>query len=267
MRETVELIQESDISFFDANCMVGKWPDYFEGSFYSPEDLIKEMHYCAIDDALVYHSLSKYYEPATGNREILESVKRHPMLHPSWVLLPSQTSEMLQPDDIAREMVDNNVHAARLFPRLHNFLLEQSLYDLLAVLTNHRIPLFIDCGNLHWSEKCIPWAEIRRVCENFPELPVVLIRIGIGDNRMLYPLLEAAQNLYIEISYYQTHDGLEQICKRFGPERLLFGSDMPIFAPGPPVTMVMHADVPKETKRLIAGDNLRNLLGNVKSFN
>jgi len=173
---------------------------------------------------------------------------------------------MPQPDDIARQMASNNVRVARLFPRLHNFLLED-LYDLLAMLGNYRIPLFIDYGNVHWSDKLVPWTEIRRVCKKFPDLPVVLTHIGIGDNRILYPLLEAVRNLYVEISYYQAHNGIEHICKRFGAERLLFGSGMPIFAPGPPVSMVIHADVPEEMKRLIAGDNLRNLLDNVRLFN
>jgi len=70
MRDILERIQGSDISFFDANCMVGKWPDYFEGSFYSSEHLVEEMHYCTIDEALVFHSISKYYlvaEPNSGD--------------------------------------------------------------------------------------------------------------------------------------------------------------------------------------------------------
>ncbi len=266
MREILESIQECDISFFDANCMVGKWPDYFEGSFYSPEDMVETMRYCAINEGLVFHSLSKYYEPATGNREILKLVKPHTMLHASWVLLPSQTAEMAQPNDIVYHMEKNDVHTARLFPYLHNFLLED-VYGLLAVLANYRIPLFIDYGNIHWGDKLVPWPEIRRICENFPNLPVVLIHIGIGDNRILYPLLKAVKNLYIEISYYQAHKGIEHICRQFGAERLLFGSGMPVFAPGPPITMVIYADVPKEMKRLIAGDNLRNLLDNVRLSN
>ena len=60
------------IKFFDANCMVGCWAEYQEESFWKTEDLLAEMDYFNIEQAMVYHSWSRNGE-AAGNGTNLQS--------------------------------------------------------------------------------------------------------------------------------------------------------------------------------------------------
>jgi len=51
------------------------------------------------------------------------------------------------------------------------------------------------------------------------------------------------------------------VTERFGPERLVFGTGLPEFDGGGPVSQVMYSRLPREQKALIAGGNLRRMLG------
>jgi predicted TIM-barrel fold metal-dependent hydrolase len=102
-----------------------------------------------------------------------------------------------------------------------------------------------------------------RICKTFSDLPVILVREGIGSTRYLYPMLERLPNLFLEVSYYQASGGLSSVARRFGAGRLLFGTGLPEYSAGPAVAMLYHADLSAEEKKLVAGDNLRHLLGAV----
>jgi predicted TIM-barrel fold metal-dependent hydrolase len=87
---------------------------------------------------------------------------------------------------------------------------------------------------------------------------------GIGRaSRSLYPLLDACANLYLELSRYTAFRTVDGICERFGARRLIYGSGLPLVAPGVAMTTVTHALIGEEDKALIAAGNLRRLIGEV----
>ncbi len=54
--------------------------------------------------------------------------------------------------------------------------------------------------------------------------------------------------------------GIEEICRRFGARRLLFGTGLPFTEAGPSIAQITYAEISDADKRSIAGDNLRKLL-------
>ena len=52
----------------------------------------------------------------------------------------------------------------------------------------------------------------------------------------------------------------QEITRRFGAKRLLFGSGLPVTEAGTSIAQIAYADISDADKRLIAGDNLRALL-------
>jgi hypothetical protein len=226
-----------------------------EAEFYSLGDLLGEMDYAAINDALVYHSLAKEYSPMMGNRKLVDEIRAYHRLHPCWVLMPDGTGEMPSPKSLVDEMLENGVKAARLFPSDHLFSLSEWCSDkLLAELEKRGIVVIIEIDQIGWD-------GLHSLCCRYTELPVIIANLNYRVNRYLYPLLEKFKNLYVEISGYQMHRGLEAVCQRFGCERLIFGSRMPYFTPGPGVSMVNYSLISDAQKEMIAGDNLRRLLG------
>ena len=124
-------------------------------------------------------------------------------------------------------------------------------------LEAHKIPLFIEQVPLSWTD--LDW-----MAGAFPGMPIVLLDVTYRINRDLYPRLNAYPNLHVEISYLQQHRGIEDVCERFGPSRLLFGSKIPYLCPGSARHMVEKANVSAETKAAVAGDTLRSLMNGVR---
>jgi len=82
-----------------------------------------------------------------------------------------------------------------------------------------------------------------------------------GSERSLWPLLARHENLHVEFSSFQANGVLERVCREFGPERALFGSEMPVKALGAAKAFVEYAELTEEERRNIAGENLCRLLG------
>ena len=70
-------------------------------------------------------------------------------------------------------------------------------------------------------------------------------------------------SFYIGTSRYFTHRGIEDFVERFGPHKFLFSTKMPYNAGGGPVSQLIYTEISDDDKALIAGGNLRRLLGNI----
>ncbi len=252
------------LSYFDVNCMVGR-SVLFQSSIVSANRLIEEMNYYGIKETLVFHSLSKEYHPTVGNKELLKEIKANDELHGCWVLLPSShTKEMDSPEMIVRKMLRSGIRVVRLFPRSHFYKLSKwCMGDTLAILEKYRIPVLLDFETEHPYFDTIDWEAVAKICLEYPDLPVVLIQVGLRTNRMFYPLLARYKNLSIDISAYWMYRGIESICKNFGANRILFGTGLPFYNPGLSLAMLSYSNIGARDKGLIAGDNLRRLIAGV----
>ena len=250
------------MSYFDINCMLGPTNTNREPSFPTPGDLLTEMDRVGIAEALVYASQAKMSHPSDGNARVLEMVRDHPRLHASWVLLPPGTCEQPAPEDLVKQMRANDVRAARVFPDEHRFpLLERTFRPLLAALAEAGLPLLIDVGRTSWGEIKLDWREIFSIAESHPRLPLVLLREGGTTHRILTGVWDQFPNIYLETSYMQESRVVEEITGRSAHGQLLFGTAMPVYDPGGPLSLLRGAQVTREQRSDIAGNNLRRLLG------
>ncbi len=255
-----------DLLLFDANCQLGPSDFSVSGSPTSATELTEEMDNRGISEALVYHATASGYNPGIGNARLAGEISGIPRLHASWVVLPHYTDEMETPDSLVKAAMATGARSVRMFPARHRFLLSDwSANELLEKLSEHRLPLFLDYERTHWAQNVVDYDSVYRICKEFPYLPLILVREGIGSARYLYPLLERFGNLHVEISYYQPPRGIEDISKKFGANHLLFGTGLPIYEAGPVISMLFYSDIALEEKRMIAGDNLRSLLHAVRA--
>lgn len=252
------------LRFFDVNCRIGPDELALAGAPLDAASLERVLDAAGIGEALVYASVAQMYSPAEGNGQLAHLIDGSPRLHACWVLLPESTREL--PDGVAKLMLGAGVRAARVFPARHRFSLAKwCCGPLLDDLAHAQIPLLIDYEVSHWSDRAVNYPEVEAVCSAHPTLPVVLCRVGVADDRYLYPLMQQLPNLYVDTSYYEVEGGIEEICDRFGARRLLFGTGLPVFAAGGPVCQLCYARISDAEKQLIAGGNLRALLGGVKA--
>jgi len=247
----------SELRFFDCNTRIGPWVDRRPWQFTTSEGLLQEMDRAGIAEALVHSATASEHAPAIGNRELMEQLNGQDRLHPCWVLMPHYTDEMQPPEQLVTSMLEQGVRAARLFPKRHQFALIESICgSLLDALAAHNVPLFMEIGETSWS-------EIDDVLGRHEGLLLVVQEAFYRIDRYMYPLMERYSGLRIETATYVVHRGIEAVCERFGAERLIFGTAMPIRDPGGAISPITYARVSDDDKRLIAGDNLRRLLEGV----
>lgn len=244
------------MEFFDCNSMYGRMLSPPLRHATSAQELLAEMDFCGVAEALVLSSASVQDSPVSGNELVLQDTCGQPRLHPTWVMLPAQTGELGTAEEFVGRMQAAGVRAVHAFPEINNYLLNAlTCGRLLNLLADCHVPLI-----LHRYD----WLKLTDLLTDFPRLIVIQTAVGSwGFDRFVRPLLEAFPHFYFEISIYETAGGLEDHCRKYGPERLLFGTNYPQFTMAGPRFTLLHADLPEEHKAAIAGGNLRRLLEEV----
>lgn len=248
-----------EIKFFDCNCCFGRRSVIDPGSFYKAEDLKKRMEYYGIARALVYHSLAREYSPLAGNSMLMDEIKKYPEFYPVWVIMHHHTNEFYKPEELKEKLKANNVRAVRMFPGIHEQAYSTEKWncgELFSMLESCKIPLFIGYNQVGLN-------DIARICTDYPGLPVILTDLAYSADRNLYGLLGSFSNLKIELSGYKVHNGVEEICARFGAERIVFGSMMPVFSGASAVCVINYARISEKEKQMIAHENIKKLLEGV----
>ncbi|HUT34231.1 MAG TPA: amidohydrolase family protein [Planctomycetota bacterium] len=244
------------VDFFDVNCTIGRAATPPRHGPRTTEELLAAMDRAGIGRALVCHSLSLEAHPNVGNAAVIRETAGHTRLVPCWAALPPTTPEAPSPQDLLQAMGEAGVRAVRLCPSAgrHQFpLTSADASRLLAALAERRVPVLLDGAEATWE-------QVEATAKAHPRLPLILLGVGYRSIRALYPILEAVENVLVEISLYQVCGGLREGVGRFGPRRFLFGTSLPRFEPGCAVASVVYADVSDDAKALIAGGNLDALL-------
>jgi len=250
---------------FDGRCTLGRHVKMRGDGPCTAGDLLAEMDHYGISEALVVDSLSRENHPLDGNARILQVTADQPRLHPAWAALPPGTDEQPEPEELVRQMREHRVGALFLFTGQYQFRLsEWAVDELLEPLAEARVPVFINpnaIGPGPEGADQTDWDAAVALCRRVPTLPVVVTEFRIrSSQRLMYRALDACPNLRLELSGYWLHHGVEYITRRWGSERLVFGSNWPRFGSHMTLATLMCAEIDDADKRMIAGDNLRQLM-------
>ena len=151
-------------------------------------------------------------------------------------------------------------------------LCEWVVEDLFDVLNALRLPVFIRLANApvdlttkigeKFYEHVTPhdWGTIYQLAKRFPDTPMVLCRISHLWTQVVERLLAVTENIYVELSNYHDFMALEDGVARFGAERFLFGTNLPLQDPGQSLAAITYAEISEAEKCLVAGGNLERLI-------
>lgn len=246
------------LRFFDANVLIGRPRIGTPRRVFEPDDVRAAMRRLGIVDALIVHNTAVEHDPTLGNRRCLRERGGRPAFWPSAVVLPHHAGSMPHPRALVPRLLRRGVRAVRLYPKRHGFTMDElTCGPMFDALQQWRLPLVLDMAESDWP-------GVQQLASARPELRLVIANTGYGIQRRLYPLFETCPHVYFEISQCHGHGFLEDVTRRFGAGRILFGSRLPVLDAGPAVAMVTYADLDESDKRLIARDNLRRLLAEVE---
>lgn len=249
----------NEISFFDCNISIGCTALIAGDRVLKTADVIKRLNSCNIYHGLVSSKTAISADPASGNMKLLRELRDHPHFYPVWTIIPSATYESGSPDQIKRDLKEHDVKGVVLSPKEHGYPGSEWLcgefYDMLCSI---HMPLFISVDPENFT-----WEHLYMLLENHRSLPVILRNAHYQVDRVIYKLLERFDDLYIDTTDYLVFYGIEEIVRKFGSEKLIFGSGAPSKSPGAAMTAILLSDISTEDKKKIAGENLQKILGEI----
>lgn len=144
-----------------------------------------------------------------------------------------------------------NIDDERLFP----------MYDLIQ----GKIPVMLHTGDPRYDYSHP--RRLRRVLEMFPKLTAIAAHFGGWSVfEEAYECLhdkECYMDVSSSIMFLGKEKSREYICK-YGAERLLFGSDFPLWKPSEEVRAFMELDLTSAQQEMILYDNAMRLVGEKK---
>jgi len=254
--------QAERLELFDANAWLGEPAGFPLARGMDAPGLRKALEGCGSREALVSHWAGLRVAAQAGNRALAQALGQAgggSGMRVLWTGLPLFPREAGPLPGVGELGLPTG--GVRLFPRSHNFpLAVWVLGGLCGWLAEHRIPLFL------WHVE-IDWPSLHALAVAFPRLAIVVetqTQKILYQDRALFALMKDCPNVLVETSNLAGADFLRFAARELGARRLLYGSFLPVNDPWVPIGMILDADLPWEEKRLIAGDNLRRLLAEVR---
>lgn len=245
-----------DLFFYDAGCRIGT--DICSPGK-TPEDLLAHMDYSGVDKALVVHTGAQA-DVINSNKRIAEMVATAPdRLTGTWCFLTDQCPEHPHPDRFFDDMRENNIRALIFFPGAHRYVPSPlTIGRIMGEAAERKIPIFLD----EYTGNGNTWNELYNFLEKFPT-NTFIFRAATGKwghDRQVRPLLEHYPNFYFGLGGYWVPEGIYELAKLYGAERLLFSSNYPKYSMGTQMLQLKHSRLSDDEIALIAGKNLDRLL-------
>ena len=245
-----------ELFFSDAMCAAGLERNGGTAAA-TPDSLLAEMDRFGVDRALVRHANLAAIHAEHSNRIIADFINtdRSGRLRGVWCILPGQCGEQPEPEEFFRRMRENRIAALTLAPFAHRWIpCRLSIGRIMDAAAERRIPVLLDgfAGR---------WQEVYDFLKEFPRnITLLQDRSKHGPDRLIRPLLEHYENFHYVISCHWVPEGICDLAERYGAERLLYGSDYPIFSHGSMMLPLKQSGLPVAEIGKIAGENLENLL-------
>ncbi|MSR60762.1 MAG: hypothetical protein EXS05_24500 [Planctomycetaceae bacterium] len=197
---------------------------------------------------------------AVGNEEAARIVAQTPGLKQYVVIDPQRPETYAQADEMLKQPQCVGI---KLHPEEHGY-----------PIRDHAAPLF-EFASARKAIVLTHISEQNSLCEDFvpranrfPEVKLILAHIGCGwDNDVTHQVraIQKSQhgNVFADTSSARSimPNLIEWAVKEVGAERVLFGTDTPLYSTAMQRARIDHADLSDADKRLILRDNAVKLFG------
>jgi hypothetical protein len=250
----------------DALAVVGPWRDRPPGTPYAFEALVDEHERFGIQKRLILHAEARDGVPEEGNTALTRTTILRDDTGTIWTALPPRRFGAPKLERFMADAHNAGVAAFALFPDTHgHHLAPWANRDLYMAMEAVRLPLMLDMGNAQGPDARRRYEEIQAIASAHTQLQIVVWNSFYMDERLHVPLLDLCRNVHIGIAtVFIPTWGVEQYTQRYGPGRLIFGSNWPRQSPGPLLTYVAYAELGDRAKNDILGGNIRRLVEAVR---
>lgn len=210
-----------------------------------------------MDRILVTHLTALFYEMREGNDLLGADLARFPDRMIGYATIPTHRLGEAACDEIRRCVEHYGMRGVKIYSHPESSVTEASsavIFELAAELD------LLVLG--HFSQH-----ECDLLMQRVPEARVIMAHMGgtpyaQGNWHLAVEVAARHENLYVDTASSMIDNGmLEYAVEHLGPEKILFGTDMPALDPWVQRAKVAGAGIDDEAKRLIMGDNVQRILG------
>jgi hypothetical protein len=245
---------------FDINAKIGHWPYRPVGTF---DDLLRDMDRFGIERAAV-SSLNSvhYFNPQNGNEELSKAVSGH---HDRFIPLAVVRPNLAGWERDVRTCFDEcGMRGLLLYPNYHQFSLSKEddpeLLKLVEICSSNQKPVFVQIALEDPRRQFrrslvedVSATDVAVFAIRYPDLKVIALGIKYGQVEQIptpWP-----KNLWFDTSNYERMGDLEHAVRTYGEDRILFGTNAPLFHPRANVDKLQCADLTPDQRDAIARRN------------
>lgn len=236
--KNMDISNQEDFKLIDINCYYGHWPDstkvitvlkdfdsFFKKGF---------SHACLTSTKALF---SNTY---LGNEEINKISTKNKKILPVMVL-PHGLEKMYNANEKAKLFRSISITNIEDHPWLE-FISDKKGVIIVPYNIHSKITFF-------------------NIANRYININFILTEVNYPQVSEVIWLIKRARNIYLEISSFQLCSGTEYLCKEIGAERVIFGSNYPIYTPESALLKYNKADIDYQSKRLIGRENVERLIG------
>ncbi len=209
-----------------------------------------------IDKLFVTDLNSLFYDMSEGNDCLARDVAAHQDRLMGYCSVPTPRLGRRAIDEIRRCREKCGFRGVKIYSHPEAPITEPATYPLLEVAAEYGMPILS-----HTTPD-----ECDHLMQHVPQARLVMAHMGghpyaFGDWHRAVAVAKKHPNLLLDTASSQIDNGmLEWAVAELGPERILYGSDMPLLDPFTQMAKVTGAELDDRAKALILGGNLQRLL-------
>ena len=233
----------------DVNTIFGFWP--FREIDISAKALVEIMRVHKVLRACSLSTKGIFYDFHLGNEETWKVSQTYPKIIP---VATFDFSRYLGIKDEIRQRLNQGFKLFRLLPDYQCWKIDDLRFQkVLPLFEEIAAPVIIGMQNSRLS-------TLSKIAAGF-SFPIILEGVSFYDTGEILEIMGQHPNFYVETHWLNGPDTVEILVNHFGPQRLIFGSNSPLFYMGGAIERIKNADITEHQKELIFGKNLMSLLG------
>ncbi len=165
---------------------------------------------------------------------------------------------------VIHQILDLGLHGIKIHPDIQGFAIDDArMYPVYALCEEHGLPVLMHTGD-HRYDFSNP-NRLLPVLRDFPRLVVIGAHFGgwsVWDDAS--KALADFPNLFVDCSstFPFANNDLslgERLIARYGAERVMFGSDFPMWSPERELETFMHLRLSDDERRMILSENAKKV--------
>jgi predicted TIM-barrel fold metal-dependent hydrolase len=242
-----------------ASAAVGKFYDMpmnFDGMV---DTLLREGDAAQVDKFLVHSVATKPEQVDSITDFIAESVKAHP---DRFIGFAAMHQDYPEKEKLIDRAIAIGLKGVKIHPDFQEVSLsDKRLWELFEIMEG-RLPILIHTGDYRykWSNP----AYVADILKRFPKLELIGAHFGGWSEWETAEKILGGSRMWVDTSssfYSFTPERAHELIKAFGADRVLFGSDYPMWSPKEELEFFDKIPLTDREREMILHENAEKLLG------